>query len=501
MNLWTLVFLLAASTLSAGEKASSHFEITSLRVSGKIKRVDCSDLDGDGRADLLAVYSEGMGSSARRFIGIFWNREGTFSSRPDLVIPIADETCAFDLGNVDSVAGAELIELSASEVRTRRFRQRQASEATAVVRQPLFFFSCDREDLPRARVVQDLAAPGSDDLLVPGMTSLGIYHRRGDKFEQVGMLKVELETSLSGSGLLRTGAQEGEVAAVHASYTFPSIHLIDTDGDGLKDVVLTQSERIAIYRQRPGSAFPDQPDSRHDFAVATREEQEDGSSSSTITVADLDADGRADFLVHKSVSKGISSASTSHYLFMARAGGALADKPDQVIRREGSSVTQARLLNLHAGGAPVLMVPSVTIGLVSIVRMLTSQTLRVNFQFFPFQPQRRFAKEPRDERTLSFHLNLSGVSDVQAIDLSGDYNGDGWPDLVFGTGENELSVFLTSKDGTLNEDPTERLAIRGYGQAVPIRLSDSPRSDLALFFPDSKGHRGEITVLRNRGGW
>jgi hypothetical protein len=43
--------------------------------------------------------------------------------------------------------------------------------------------------------------------------------------------------------------------------------------------------------------------------------------------------------------------------------------------------------------------------------------------------------------------------------------------------------------------------VRAAGVLEAVDLTAKGRSDLILYYPNTRGHRGEIVVLKNLGGW
>jgi hypothetical protein len=334
--------------------------------------------------------------------------------------------------------------------------------------------------------------------------ALEVYARAGETYQRRARLSVTMESRVRGAG--RGPARPrggGAVGTLNVGVTFPAITVADTDGDGGKDIVAALDDRIAVYRQGPGLAFPERPGLQRDFAARSAAELTDMNSGAAVTVTDIDGDGVADVVVRKQVSRGITAAATTSLLYFGRRGGSYPERPDQVIRNEGASGTEVELFDVTGDGRTDLVVPSVNIGVMAIVRILTTKTVKVNFQVFPFDPRaRRFAERPAAERELKFKLSLSGEAGTQAADMRGDYNGDRRPDLAFGTGEDELSVFPgTGGAGLFDDDALEEIAVPAFGVVEAVDLDRRGKSDLVLHYPSTKGQRGTIVVLLNRGSW
>jgi hypothetical protein len=341
-------------------------------------------------------------------------------------------------------------------------------------------------------LLRDVAGRGSHDLLVPALGALAIFRRNGnDRYEKSAELEVDMEVS---GGTKRSDA-------IEVRYGFPALHVIDADGDGLRDIFAAQEDRIAIYRQGPGFTFHPQPDYSRDFSVRTSADHRERGTSVSTLVADIDGDGLADLIIRKQVFEGVTSARSTNYVFFGRKDG-FARAPDQVLESEGVTLFQTELVDLNGDGRPDLVVPYTGFGVFALIRMLTAKTARVDFQIFPFEPKnRRFAAEPASDRDLKFRIPLSGDTDLQAVNLTADVTGDGRPDLIFGSGEEQLDIYPGLEGGEFASTSAETVEVRAAGVLDAVDLDGKGRSDLILYYPKTRGHRGEIVVLTNRGGW
>ncbi len=480
--------LLAAAAAANGQP---RFRVQTLQVEGEVASVVAGDFDGDGRKDLLAVYVTGLPPYQRRSFAIFWNRSGVFAPRPDLTLAVDEaEACAFDVGKLGNAAD-ELLLITPRGVITKSFARRVPAAPRLLVEQPTFFHQPILGQLPRIHVLADVAGPESHDLLVPTLGSLAIFRRVGERYDKVAELEIDMEV----------GGGPRKNQGVEVRYGFPELRVSDTDGDGLRDVIAAQEDRIAIYRQGPGFTFLPQPQFSRDFAVRTPDDHRARGTSASVLLADVDGDGIADALVRKQVFEGVTSARSTSYLFLGRKDG-FAKEPAQVLESEGVTLLQTQLVDVNGDGRPDLVVPYTSFGVFALIRMLTAKTVKVTFQIFPFEPRaRRFALEPASERGLVFRIPLAGDSDLQAVSLAADVTGDGRPDLVFAPSEDELDIFPALGNGEFAASPAEVVEVRAAGALDAVDLDGKGRSDLILHYPQTRGHRGEIVVLTNSGGW
>jgi hypothetical protein len=498
------VTLLATS--ASGADDATRFDLKKLMVLGDVVVVTAADLDGDGRLDIVAGYTNGVIPNVKRSLAVFWNRDGSFGTAPDLALGLDEvQAFGFDLAEVDGQPGDELLLVTPQGVLSRSFRGRAAAPPVKLVDQPTAFSRPAPGAMPRLRIVQDVSGPGSRELLVPGEHRLGVYRRDGSgTYTRAADLALDVQAGWSAADQMRRldRARTGTVPAFRLSFAHPAIYVGDVDGDGLNDLVATLEDRIAIYRQSPGLGFATAPSVTRDFAVRTPEELKEAGTQASVTVSDVDGDGIADLVVRKLVARGLASVTTTTYVFFGRKGGSYAEVPDQILKGEGATGTDVELFDVTGDGRPDLVVPSVNIGIFAIVKILLNRTLSINFQVFPFEPaKRRFAEKPAAERELSFKLNLSGAADIQAIDMFGDYNGDKRVDLAFGTGDDELSIFLGGRGTLFADSASARIPVRAVGRLESVDLDGKGRSDMLLYYPATKGHRGEVMLLRNVGPW
>jgi hypothetical protein len=498
-----LLALLCAPGARA-EGAPSRFKVQKLSLDGDVLDVLAADLDGDGKKDLVIPFVSGVPPAQKRALAIFWNGPQGLPSKPDLIVSAEeDRACAFDLASTDGQPGDALVFATDHGVVARSLRGRALGPRVMLAEGPTLFVEPDKDELPRMKLVQPLGA-GVLALLVPRLDGLLVLVDKAGVFKRSALIPVQLEAGYTRRRRITLGrGPGGYLSPINARFVFPAVHLADFDGDGLIDLFLTQEDRITVFKQGAGGIFKEQPDYSRDFAIRTPEERKESFSPAAVMVRDIDGDGRADLVVRKQVSQGLASATTTSLVFFGLPGGGFGKTADQVLRHEGATGVEVQLADVTADGRPDLVVPSVNIGVFAIIRILTSKTVKMNFQVFAFDPKtRKFDARPSAERELRFKISTDGQADSQAVDLFGDYDGDGRPDLVYGTEDEELSIFRGQPGGALfEEDAAEKIEVHAFGEALSVDLTGAGRDDLVLHYPATKGRRGEVVVLLNQGGW
>ncbi len=476
---------------------AARFETHKLAVDGDVVSVVAADLDGDGKRDLLVAYRRGLQPTAKRFFAVFWNGGGDFSARPNLVLPVDESVCAFDVADVDGRAGSELLTVAHDGVSARSFGGRRAAAPAALTHDATLFVRGDQSSLPRLPLVQAIASPHSHELVVPLLGGLAIYRAEHGGFVEAARLELALRNEITDG---RRASSRAAVPAFNLTVDFPAVEIGDTDGDGLRDLILVDEDRVTVFRQQPGLTFA-RAGAERDFEVRTVAERKDSFSTAIVRTADLDGDGIVDLVLQKQVTHGVTSAATTNYVYLGRRGGGWDDQPNQILRSEGLGGIGLELLDVTGDGRPDLIMPTVVMGVWQIVRILTSKTVKVNLQIFPFGSDRKFADKPSAERELRFHIALSGDGDLPAFDLRGDYNGDRRRDLVFGDEADDLGFYLGQDGARVGKDAVEHVNVNAAATVEPVDLDGKGKDDLVLHYPNTKGHRSDVIVLVNRGPW
>jgi hypothetical protein len=365
-----------------------EFTVTSLSVDGGVHAVDTADLDGDGRLDLVAVVVNEK--SPERSLAVFWNRAAGFAPKPDLVFPVPEDVCAYDFAPIDVPSREELLEVLPTGVRARSFAERVPAPPRMLVTEPTLFLHASKHALPRLRLFEAAKASGPELMLLPGQSELFVFGREGQDFVRRAALPVEVETQIS-LPARNEGALEG-LPTVSVTAHFPQVTVIDFDGDGLRDIALIDGQRVHGFLQG-AEGFSEHSTFEHTFEVRSAAEKTAGVKAG-LKLVDADGDGRADAIITKEVSKGITSAKTTVCVLYGTPKGFPA-KPDQVIDSDGVTMAGVQRADVTGDGLSDLVVPSVQVGIFSIIRMLTSSSVKVGFQLYPMGAKKRSTRRPR----------------------------------------------------------------------------------------------------------
>ncbi|MBW2666886.1 MAG: hypothetical protein JRE13_11405, partial [Deltaproteobacteria bacterium] len=102
-----IVLWMAAFSASAGDEP---FGVQVIPSTGRTVTAELTDLDGDGRVDVLQAVVFDMPPKERRFFRVYLQHsDGTIPESPDLEVAIPGSVATYDIANVDGVAGDDVL--------------------------------------------------------------------------------------------------------------------------------------------------------------------------------------------------------------------------------------------------------------------------------------------------------------------------------------------------------------------------------------------------------
>ena len=478
----------------------SAFNLSKLSVDGELLEVLTEDLNADGLRDIMILHRKGLEPEETRWISIFWYKQnGGFSTAASQSWEIDSAATVLDVGNVSGNEGKEICFLTPDAVRYYSL----ASGAYKTVPSILFqvsgmTVSAPERSIPYVDFVRDWNGDGGDEIGIFKFEGISIFSRDSTStFTRENRIAIHLQTT---TGRISPPTEEGLTSGLRASYTFPDIRLVDYDADGDKDMMVTDDDHLVMYRMQPDGTFSATPDEDVRFDVRTQREKIEASSDLSTVIADLSNDSRADAIVTKQTSKGLSSFRGVVNIYYGKEGG-YSKKPDQLIVSEGTASSRTFIRDVNGDGKQDMILPSVSISIPAIIRFLITKSLPITFNIFLLNQDNKFPDKPDFAKEVKLKIDLSGQSDTQSMDFEGDYNGDKRRDFVFATGEDELSIYLGiagDKKELFSNKPVAKVPADAFGELISPDLNADGYSDMVIYYPESKERKGLVEVLINQ---
>ena len=470
-------------------RAEDAFEIQELPVRGRTVAAALVELDGDGRADLLALNFRGTPPAERREIQVRFQRaDGAFGLAADVVLPLPPDAAAYDLAALGPGPAEELVLLRRDRVTRLSLRGRKARWRDVDVGGPTLAIAPDERGLDRMILVRR-GIEGGPRLTLPGLGELLVTRPDGGPVER-------LRLGARANYFLppRPGPLISE-NELELYLDLPRIDLGDVDGDGLVDLVASQRHEIRVFRQRPGGQLPEAADRILPLHRLSAEDHVRGSGSVRVAVADLDGDGRADLLLAHA-SQGLLNARSETTLHLNRGGEWNLAEPDQRFVTEGGFSTE-ELLDLDGDGRLELISVRVPLGVLELAEILITRSIDAHVTLRRPVAGGPFADEPSYRRKFSVPFSFETFRPRGFLgNLAGDWNGDGLRDLLLSGDGRAIEIRLGAE-----RKPFSRRAVRQrLDTNGRVRLGDLEGDglpDFVLF--DPRRADAPIRVGRNRG--
>ena len=480
--------------------AAGRFAAYNLRVLDRITEMSAADLNGDGLDDLLVIHTKGFPPASERWISTFWQRpDGGFSTAADLAWRLPDSIVALDTGDIRADPGDDLIALTSSGV----FRVAYTGSAAALSLEPVIDVAPvalppSEDDTPLLDFVQDWNGDGRDDVAVIGPGRLLIFNAlQGGSFS--GPDSVEIETRVN--TLVDVSENGRKLDAISVTRRSPSFAPVDLDGDGDTDLASYWDDQVRFHLRVDG-LLSFKPGASVWLKLLEEEEKSNRDFDLGVSVMDVDGDGIADIFAGKSTRRGVGDFFSSVVLYFGGGGLDFEREPDWATSVKGTS--RGHWIDLDGDGRRELMLPVVSLGITDIVRILLTKNVKVEFYFYFLSKGREISQTPGFIKEVTLEVGLEEGGGAQAVDFSGDYNGDGRNDLVVGTGKNELSVFLgkePSKGELFDRKPEEKIPVDPFGDLRAMDLNGDGKDDMILYYRDHPTMSSHARILVNLGSW
>jgi len=403
----------------AGINTNSFDAKVDYPTEGEPLSVSISDLDGDGKADLAVVNA---GSNT---VSVFRNTSpsaGTISYAIKADYTTGSSPRSVSIGDLDGDGKADLVVANSTSRSVSVFRNTSPSAGT---------ISCaDKVDFttgsdPYSVSIGDLDGDGKADLAVVNLNS--------------NTVSVFRNTSPS------PGTISFDFKVDFPTGTRPiSVSIGDLDGDGKADLAVTNlnSNTVSVFRNTSPSAGT--------ISYATKVDFPTGSGPFSVSIGDLDGDGKADLAV---ANQGSNTVSVFRNTSPSPGTISYATKVDYPT---GSFPLSVSIGDLDGDGKADLAVVNISSNTVSVFRNTSPSPGTINY---------------------ATKVDYPTGNDPQPVSI-GDLDGDGKADLaVANIASNTVSVFRNTST------PKEILTFSLPEQTDPATIdADNHTIDIEVFF-------------------
>ncbi len=402
------------------------------------------DVDGDGRADLVAI---GVAGEVR-----VWRHDtatGRIAGAPTGTLVLSDPgRSLIAIADVLGTGRAQLAVLTrqglfAHPVGADGAFQRGGILVSKDVRLKL------RTGRPRfADITRDVNGDGRIDVLVPRADSCEIWLADAPAAQAEGSVPaLRLAATVKIDVQRERSIERGALSdLLESTFRIPALRIADVNGDRRADLAVEDGKRRAFHLAREDGSLPADPDVQVDLAIFedTTPKAEvqlgrtlAGSDDQRFETADLDADGIPDYVIaHR----------RKVWIFRGRATGPQFTEPSQVLR-VSEDVTAMMLLRLDADERPDLLLMRVQVPTVATLLrgLVASWDIDVAALGYANRGGDGFETNPKWKGGLAIRLpailgvlkdpdalirKFESVSGKFRTGVDGDFDGDGRGDIA-----------------------------------------------------------------------
>jgi hypothetical protein len=372
-------------------------------------------------------------------------------------------------------------------------------------------------------LVRDVNGDGRRDILFPEKGRYRLFLQgEGGAFLEAGTLEAEFKQYF---GTRVETLLLNRFLNYWAGLNKPA--LVDLEGDRREDAVMFRDGGLDVFFGRAGvptasasaegaGLLPRDPDRRMPLKIISDGEGEDDSFNSVnASFEDVDRDGLLDLILYRNVGKvGLfESLRTQVLLHRARAGDGKGGKeglhwpenPDQIVNLLGMSINPA-LIDVDRDGDRDLVLSSLRTDLITNAKRALFSSVTITYYVFRFdQEKKRFSEVPDYERDLTIDVaRIEGGGTIPLAIFRGDYDGDGFPDLLSLESTEEVRIlpgkldrgFFGGETLLYDEGRERRVALETSNSVEIDDLNRDGKSDIVFWYFSKNWESEERGIFR-----
>ncbi len=470
-----------------------YFEIEDLQFNENVKKIEVLDLNGDSLQEII-TFTKNKNSESRSMIHISWQTQNGFSIDNTQSYQPEQAMILFDFGDVTPDPGKEFVFLtsdgvyyfSLDENSRYEFKKKKLVDVYSIFR------NSDEDYVFYWNFVDDVNDDGKDEILIPQFNRYLIFAENDSLgWQQQSRLNIQ------------TAANIAMFRNISVKYTPVKLSFADCNQDGFPDIVALKDDQFSIYYQKEDRTFHANANVRFDMQFDSENEKE-GQEINVQQLKDMNDDGLLDMLATKiSARESIFNPQSQIQIYLGKPHQErlFSLTPDQIIISSGVQVEQ-QLIDFNNDKKLDLAIPTIKLGLMRIIKMLLTKSVTIEINIYQMTGESRYPEQPDLEKdvTLTFSFSLDensaeGRGTVPVFALNGDYNGDGYKDLLSARNQREFKIYPGKEDGVFSNSSEYdfEVTLPKNGDEVEIHdLNNDGKSDIIIRYEKQDDRTGEL---------
>ena len=466
-----------------------QFDIYTLEIEGNIYGYLTGDFNDDKAKDVAIVYTTSTDRDTR-YLGLYLQkRGGGYHTQSDYLKILPIGFYQINAADINDDGRDEIVLIDGNGVLAIEFDPANGfGDPSRIIRTKTIFAMPLYHGVLTGTFIYELNDESGYEIIVPSDRGYLVYEKddRGN-YDIWANLDVPVFCSNSNKELKEFNHSQN----FHVNINLPGIYVADGNLDKKPDLYFLWNRKLASFLQDSTGNFPQKPDV--DFYFSPIDEKNHFCQSRLI---DVNGDNRPD-LMATSTSGGISNTETKVQCYISDGAGKIKTRSSKTITLSDSHCNL--FVDDYNGDNVVdLVLPAIELGTVSTIQMLLMKSADLHLLIYPFIGGLP-SEEPIKRAKYDFSFNFDEAMPTTEVymEWSGDYNGDGVPDLVYLDGTGKILFYWGKKDSYLSNKFDVQISLDRISEVHPVNLNQNAFSDLIVTHSLS-GNRDRITVLKNK---
>lgn len=426
----------------------SEAEVTFYRIPVK-GIIRTADLNGDGFEELIlqSDYS----------LGIYWYSGTGYSKRANEIVTLPLSARLYDVGRLYPGRPAIFFiapdGLWAMVSEDGKFKKDPIQLIEKKLFQDIVPDGAFGISISPWNFAIDLNRDGLEDCIIPDRDGLHIYIQESGKFLEKQVIADPLRASFSVGGPKRDTLEKPIINPLRLILSKEAWRVADLNSDGLPDIF---RDSDTVYIQKPDGTFT----LSHPNIQVQKAMLELYRGALPQKPIDIDGDGIRDYYSYHTPTRDLLQLVTQVSIYLGKSDSTIPDKPTQVLIAPNLLVYELPMGDFDRDGDIDIAMFDVALSINKIAQWINIQRGKIagKLNFFLFNKKKRlYPRKPSFTLKLLLEFDLDaeavftgGVYDYvfTMISLKGDFNGDGYPDLLVRDNNRRLSIRYNRKGRT-----------------------------------------------------
>ena len=434
--------------------------VRSFRIKGRVLKVVSIDINGDKLPDLICMSSV-QDHSDLKYFSLFYNSaQAGLPYKPDKELKIQGVSDTFTVTDVTGDEGKEII-----------FQKDKRLKVLSFGNDTLFnLIDClENKDALYLRENQIIKVKGSKkELHVYTPSTIIIFHKRS------GVLTFEEIPYLWGRPL----------TPILLLSRLPVVFRGRIKGKNRIELMTVKHDKIQIFdtvqNTRTWSLVKNEPDTTLFFGV-NQIGEENLSEKKNLLLEDINSDGFTDVILVRVVKTVSFKERRELYVYLNKSG-VFSINPDNIFISEGL-YTGFVTGDINNDGTTDIVTYSIPLDYMQIPAYVMGNKLLIRFKIYPCKKKSGFSKRALEKVSFKISTNILKNKEIK-VSISGDFNRDGFRDLMLLLPWGKVKIFLNNQQRGFNAKEFLTAAVPVGSRLIINDFNNNGADDVILWNSD-----------------